>query len=674
MLSYLKTKKRFLIGVFIISILAVFLIPHITYAGGDGLVGGAVKYVGIAVAYLLIAVIKVLGIFLGLAGWLMDKAITFPSLKTEGVVKGWEILRDLVNMFFILVLLIVAFATVLNIPKYSVKDILPRLVIVALLINFSLPLVYVVVDAAQIVMYGIYNAMVGGLSGDCAAASIGVCFSDISKVAELLIDTSPPSAVADAAGAWKTVMNLIMAVIFLLVFTVVVVAGALLLIIRIVGIWVAAIFSPLAFFSRILPGTSFFYNTWMKKFLQYTFFGPLYVFFLWISLILLQDVPNFMKTAGIDPSYKVFGDAPVSGFVSQISNILQFIMVIVLLSWSFLITRHLGIKYGEKIAGGAEKFMWDGAHSVGKKFSGYNMGKRYVDAYKGRREDVERKKKARVDERYNRRVGGAKEFVGGTVGKAAERIPIAGRLFKRLGASRWGEEQSRQAEFQYESRVGEEQKKVAHITDGHQLHDFYTRAVKGEEKEAILRRAAEVGGLDDLLIKAGEHDSNDGLRRFMIKEFGNNDRSAKVAKVLADITAMKTHQTQFQGVADYDSKTGGYTFKVDPNTRANKIFKAAGGDFPQSMARQLRKHQFGTLGKDGAFADVNEDLITFLEQLKQGGFDWSDNNIGARQLKGEVVRMVRDNKAEFDRKAGVAAMHGKSALQEFIKQIDALPR
>lgn len=660
MFSYLKTKKRFLISILIISVLAVFFVPNFANAT---VVDSVAKYVGIVIAYFLIAIIKVIGIFLGLAGWLMDQAITFKSLRTDGVVKGWEILRDIVNMFFILVLLIVAFATVLNIPKYSVKDILPRLVIVALLINFSLPLVYVVVDAAQITMYGIYNAMVSGLSGDCAFSTPGVCFSHLSRVAELLIDTSPIKD-DDTALAWTRVMNLIMAIIFLFVFTVVVAAGAMLLTIRIVGIWIAAIFSPLAFFSRILPGTSFFFNTWMKKFLQYTFFGPLYVFFLWISLILLQYLPNFMKTADIDPSYNIFKSVPVSGFMGQVSNVLQFIMVIVLLTWSFLITRQMGIKYGDKIAKGAEDFMWNGANSVGKKLSGYNMGKRYVDAFKGRREDVERKKKARVEERYNRVAGWSKQQTVGRAGRAVDRIPGLGRLTRRLGLSRAGEEQSRQAEFQYETRVGDELKKVAHITDGNQLHDVYTRANKKEEKEAILRRAAEVGGLDDLLIKAGEHDSNDGLRRFMIKEFGDNDRSAKVAKVLADITAMKTHQTQFQGAADYDSSTRKYSFSVNPNVRAAKIFKTAGGDYPQSLGRQLRKHQFGTYGAGGAFVGVNKDLTPFLDELQRGGIDWNEI---AKQLKPEVVKEIEKNRAAYDAVAGTTAGASLNKLFDELK-------
>ncbi len=63
---------------------------------------------------------------------LLDPAIITPIQTT------WGILRDFINVFFILILLIIAFATIFNVSKYRARDLLPKLIIAALLINFSL--------------------------------------------------------------------------------------------------------------------------------------------------------------------------------------------------------------------------------------------------------------------------------------------------------------------------------------------------------------------------------------------------------------------------------------------------------------------------------------------------------------------------------------------------------
>jgi hypothetical protein len=49
---------------------------------------------------------------------------------------GWVITRDIANMFFIVILLVIAFATILQIEQYNYKKWLPKLILMAILINF----------------------------------------------------------------------------------------------------------------------------------------------------------------------------------------------------------------------------------------------------------------------------------------------------------------------------------------------------------------------------------------------------------------------------------------------------------------------------------------------------------------------------------------------------------
>ncbi len=85
----------------------------------------------------------------GISGLLITWSISAQDffLKQELVQSTWALLRDFVNIFFILVLLVIAFATIFNKPTgYTAKDLLPKLIIAALLINFSLVIALWVID------------------------------------------------------------------------------------------------------------------------------------------------------------------------------------------------------------------------------------------------------------------------------------------------------------------------------------------------------------------------------------------------------------------------------------------------------------------------------------------------------------------------------------------------
>jgi len=87
-----------------------------------------------------------------IAGKLITSGVNFQTTlldpeKITVIQTAWTMLRDFVNIFFILVLLIIAFATIFNKPTgYTAKDLLPKLIIAALLINFSLVIADWVID------------------------------------------------------------------------------------------------------------------------------------------------------------------------------------------------------------------------------------------------------------------------------------------------------------------------------------------------------------------------------------------------------------------------------------------------------------------------------------------------------------------------------------------------
>lgn len=89
-----------------------------------------------------------------IASMIFDYALAFmleaAFLNTEGIKIGWEIARDTANIFFIFILLGISIATILRIESYGAKQLLVKLIIIALLINFSLPLSMVIIDVSNV--------------------------------------------------------------------------------------------------------------------------------------------------------------------------------------------------------------------------------------------------------------------------------------------------------------------------------------------------------------------------------------------------------------------------------------------------------------------------------------------------------------------------------------------
>jgi hypothetical protein len=132
-------------------------------SGGAGTVlaktagGTVVKWFAEGVLKTLTEIIKFINIMLvwlvGIIAQVMDLAIGVSLAGLSGIEMitiGWEITRDIANIFFIFILLIIAIATILRLESYGAKQLLAKLIIVALLVNFSLVIAFAVVDAANI--------------------------------------------------------------------------------------------------------------------------------------------------------------------------------------------------------------------------------------------------------------------------------------------------------------------------------------------------------------------------------------------------------------------------------------------------------------------------------------------------------------------------------------------
>ncbi len=101
--------------------------------------------------------------FAGLMGNIFDfflgYSISDEAYRMEFAVKGWQLIRDISNIFFIIILVWTGFATVFSIGNISMKQVVPALIVNALIINFSLFATRVAIDISNIFARVIYNSM-----------------------------------------------------------------------------------------------------------------------------------------------------------------------------------------------------------------------------------------------------------------------------------------------------------------------------------------------------------------------------------------------------------------------------------------------------------------------------------------------------------------------------------
>jgi hypothetical protein len=283
------------------------------------------------IAEILLLIASLLGRILV---FMVDILIAFASYNDFGgtvvVARGWVIVRDICNMFFIVVLLVSAFATIIGYDEgnFHYKRVLPKLLLMAVLINFSRVLILLLIDFSQVIMLTFVNAFAQAGPGNLVSA---LKMEQVLKLAPTSAAAGTDAVATAAANSGIPAgsvdsMNLILAImlaIFMLSISlgvVVIMVGYL--IFRIVGLWLALILSPIALFATALPGRlqkgldSFTGKYWQRLSAMITG-GPVMAFFLWLTFAITQ---NSVGDGGLAPALKFNVSNPTVTFLTTIGN------------------------------------------------------------------------------------------------------------------------------------------------------------------------------------------------------------------------------------------------------------------------------------------------------------------------------------------------------------------
>lgn len=233
-------------------------------------------WMGRIVGALIGVIISALGLILILVIKALLLIATYQQFTTsQAVIEGWAIVRDFANMFFVVILLIIAFATILHIEKYNYKKWLPKLILMAILINFSKTICGVLIDIAQIVMLTFINAIKDVAGGN---------FIDMLGITDIVTMAKN----TDGVGFWTIVGAYFLGLIYMVIALVVLATMTMMLAMRLVMIWIYVVLSPLAYLLAAFPDGASYASKWWKEFTQNLIVGPVLAFFIWLSFAALQ--------------------------------------------------------------------------------------------------------------------------------------------------------------------------------------------------------------------------------------------------------------------------------------------------------------------------------------------------------------------------------------------------
>jgi len=251
----------------------------------------------------------------------------------QAIQYGWETLRNVINLFFILILVYIAIATILRIEDYGYKKLLSKLVIAAFLINFSMFFTKIIIDASNITAIVFYkqimiDAKIAGSAGSSGAAGTGAASASQNNYLSLGImnalglqsvwgvvnniksttggaGTAASSAttsmsnnpatisggiIATTAGSkpvtdpWTMTLVGLGGSVFILILSFVFFATTIMLLLRIVVLILLIITSPAAFAARVLPQTSKWSDKWWSQLTSNALFAPVYMILMFITL------------------------------------------------------------------------------------------------------------------------------------------------------------------------------------------------------------------------------------------------------------------------------------------------------------------------------------------------------------------------------------------------------
>lgn len=295
--------------IFLVLFLAVglfFLLPEPTHALTDEIlrnINTGIRGLGDLILGTLFGLINgILAGIITILGWLISFAVgvleiaaSYKEFSTQREVSIlWSLVRDVMNSFFIVVLIVIAFATIIRWQPWQFKATLPKFIIAAIIINFSKTICLLAINFSTAIMTTFVSAIGESWGAFVLAlrAPATVSFSSdtvggIFGAREIVQDGLAVSALTTFVTSLFSIAVLVISFFAIMVFV-------FILLWRIIMLWMLIILSPAAMFLWAVPGRgSGYFKQWLDEFIKEVLIGPV------IALMLYLDITFFINNVRI---------------------------------------------------------------------------------------------------------------------------------------------------------------------------------------------------------------------------------------------------------------------------------------------------------------------------------------------------------------------------------------
>ncbi|MEK7201828.1 MAG: hypothetical protein AAB737_04300 [Patescibacteria group bacterium] len=337
------------------------------------------KLPGMLFAGLGFLLLTLSALILGIAGtvfnWVVIRTVFQFALyfgTSAGMLVAWGVLRDIANIALLFGFIFVGIATILNtqsVEGYTAKKALPRLIIFAVLLNFSLFATQAIIDVAN-GFSSVFAAYAGqeqcdqgvsttGSSGQsqAACANLGISSKILEAAGMHNINPFKVGTLTALSQAWEqpytyTVM-LIMLSLMVTVTAMVLIAATIMLVVRVVVLSLLMVTSPIGFAGMAIPSLNKIAQDWWHKLINQAFFAPLFLLMIFVSLKLVEGLQSGEATI----ADAILGNTGSGGGTTagNMQVVMVFMIVIGFMIGALMIAQKMGAygaSFATKTAGG----------------------------------------------------------------------------------------------------------------------------------------------------------------------------------------------------------------------------------------------------------------------------------------------------------------------------------
>ncbi len=213
------------------------------------------------------------GIFGSIAGMLSTPSRYFDD--TSGVRNAWENMRNVANIGFaiLFIIMIISHLTSIGISNYSIKKLLPRIIVAAITINISFYLCALASDFSNILGVSLKN-MLGGLN----ITTDGVAYKENSFLEAIIfvLSSGTVGVIAGVAGGAGAAIGAVVGITIPLVIGALLISSVvyIILVARQAILVLLIILSPVALMCMFLPNTRKIYEAWRGIFIDLLLLFP----------------------------------------------------------------------------------------------------------------------------------------------------------------------------------------------------------------------------------------------------------------------------------------------------------------------------------------------------------------------------------------------------------------